>query len=220
MKLAPASVVLNNMPAHQIGGAQRNGARYRSFKMPRRERGIVLIIALIMLGLISILAITSVRNATSSESVSGNVRTTELGSQAAEIALRHCESSVLAMLSNASGMPSTYATTFSASNMLPFTTPAQWQNMGNWDSASSPAYVLPLTMVNQPGLATTTYKRPPECMVEALPVMPGGTGSVVNSSRSFIITARGFGPDVMAASANRNRPVGSEIWMQSQIDVQ
>lgn len=219
MKPDPAPMALNNMPAPRIGRAQYHSARYRSFGLPRRERGIVLIIALIMLGLISILAITSFRNASTSESVSGNVRTTELGSQSAEIALRHCEASVLAMLSNASGAPTSYVTTFSASNILPFTTPAQWQNTGNWDSASSAAYVLPLTMVNQPGLATT-YKRPPECMVEALPVMPAGAGSVVNSSRSFVVTARGFGPDVVAASANRSRPVGSEIWMQSQIDVQ
>lgn len=182
--------------------------------------GIVLIIALIMLGVISLLAIVSVRNAASSESVAGNVRTTELATQAAEIALRHCEASVVATLSTASGTPSTYPTTFKSSDMLLMTIPARWQNTANWDSPTSVAYVLPLSMMNQPGMATTTYKRPPECMVESVPVMPAGVGAVISTSTSFVITARGFGPEVIAASVSRSRPVGAEVWMQSQIDVQ
>ena len=42
------------------------------------ERGIVLVIALILLVIIYLLAVTSLRNAASSESVAGNVRTTAL----------------------------------------------------------------------------------------------------------------------------------------------
>ena len=173
-----------------------------------------------MLAVISLLAIVSVRNAASTESVAGNVRTTELATQAAEIALRHCEASVLATLSAASGTPSLYSTTFNSSNVLPATVPAQWQDTANWDRTNSAAYVLPLGMVNQPGMATTTYKRPPECMVEPLTVMPPDAGAVLSTSTSFVITARGFGPEVLAATANRSRPVGSEVWMQSQIDIQ
>ena len=40
---------------------------------------------MIMLIIVSLLAVTSMRNASSSESVSGNVRTTELATQAADI---------------------------------------------------------------------------------------------------------------------------------------
>lgn len=184
------------------------------------QRGIVLIIALIMLGLISLLAMLSVRNATSTESVAGNVRTTELATQAAELALRHCEASVLAMLSSAAGTPSTYATTFDSNNVLPVAIPAKWQDTANWDSEASAAYVLPLKMVNQPGIVPSTYKRPPECMVEPLAVTPPGAGAVVSISTSFVITARGFGPEVPAATPDRRRPVGTEVWVQSQIDLQ
>ena len=46
--------------------------------VPRRQQGVVLVIALILLVLISLLAVNSVKNSGSSESVAGNVRTTEL----------------------------------------------------------------------------------------------------------------------------------------------
>jgi Tfp pilus assembly protein PilX len=89
-------------------------------RLPQPQRGVVLIIALILLVVISLLAVTSVRNAGSTATVAGNVRTTELATQAAEIALRHCESSVLAVVSGTSA----YATTFDASNILTANTPA------------------------------------------------------------------------------------------------
>src|SRR3954463_11826450 len=55
------------------------------------ERGIVLIIALVMLAIISLLAVMTVRNTTSSEAVNGNVRLQQLATEAAEFALRYCE---------------------------------------------------------------------------------------------------------------------------------
>lgn len=182
-----------------------------------RQRGVVLIIALLMLVVISLLATASIRNATSTESVAGNVRTTELATQAAEIALRHCEASVLDTLSVAAGGASAYATTFTNFNILTPATPPRWQNIAIWDSVSPATYVLPLSLVNQPDMLVT-YRRAPECMVEPLPVMSSDT-SVVNTT-SFVITARGFGPEVAAADAHRSRPAGSEVWLQSQIDLQ
>ena len=184
---------------------------------PHRQHGVVLIIALIMLVVISMLAVRSMRNASSTETISGNVRTTELATQAAEIALRHCEASVVNIVAVAGGGTATYTTTFVASNILPAstTTSAQWQDTTVWDSTSTAAYVLPLAMVNQTGL-TSTYKRAPECMVEPLPTMMTATGAV-STTASFVITARGFGPEV---AANRNRPQGSEIWLQSHIELE
>ena len=82
-----------------------------------------------------------------------------------------------------------------------------------WDSTSTSAFVLPAALVNQPGMAYDTYKRPPECMVEQLPAVTTGT------STFYIITARGFGPEVAVADAARSRPVGSEIWLQSSIEL-
>ncbi len=182
------------------------------------QRGVVLIIALILLVVISLLAVTSMRNVSSSESVASNVRTSELATQAAEIALRHCESSVLEVLNVAAGATPTFTTTFTASNMFTTAvTPARWQSVSTWDSTSTATYVLPLSLVNQAGL-TSTYKRPPECMVEPLPMVIAGKTSV-SQTASFVITSRGFGPEVAAADSARSRPSGSEVWMQSHVEL-
>jgi Tfp pilus assembly protein PilX len=186
----------------------------RAKGMPR-QRGVVLIVALILLVVISLLSITSLRNVATTETIAGNVRTT---TQAADIALRHCESSVIELMSVASGGTPTFTTTFVASNILPASSPAQWQNTSVWDSPSTAAYILPSSMVNQ-GSMTESYKRPPECMVEPLPVvLPGST--TPNTTTSFVITARGFGPEVAAANASRSRPVGTEVWLQSHIELE
>ena len=186
------------------------------------QRGVVLVIALILLVVISLLAVAGMRNAGSSENISGNVRTTELATQAAEIALRHCESSVLKIRKNAQGdttsPEATYPTTFTPTNILTAASPPHWQDTaGNWDVAPSSVYVIPMSFLNQTGMAIATYLREPECMVEPLPVMLSN-GTVVNTS-SFVITARGFGPEVAAADGSRSRPVGSEVWLQSNIQL-
>ena len=193
------------------------------------QRGVVLIMALIMLVVISLLATLSMRNATSTESISGNVRTTELATQAAEIALRYCEEAVAQSI----GWPGTL-------DPLPFipafsSTPL-WSVLTNWDGATSsaapadptgPVLVIPSTSINQAG-AGVTFKRPPECMVERMQMVAPGNTAVITST-TFVITARGFGPDVAAdTSGVRPRPKrgsedskerGSEVWMQSTIEL-
>jgi Tfp pilus assembly protein PilX len=187
--------------------------------LPLPQRGVVLVISLVLLVLISLLAVTSLRNAGSSENVAGNARTAELATQAADIALRHCEASVLKLQLNAYGdtvsPEATYATTFGAANILPAMDPPTWQRLATWDSVSMASFVLPLSAVNQTGVAATTYKRPPECMVEQI-----STAGAAAGPQFYVITARGFGPEVGAANAVRSRPSGSEVWLQSHIELQ
>lgn len=193
----------------------RNTLKMKKIRSQQSQSGVVLVVALIMLVVISILAVTSMRNSASTEALAGNIRTTELATQAAEIALRHCESSVVEILTVASGATSTgYITTLTAANILPAATPPRWQNIATWDSASTSTFVLPSSLVG----STSTYKRPPECMIETLPVMASGS-SAISSTTSFVITARGFGPEV-AADATRARPQGSEVWLQSHIELE
>ncbi|WP_235579785.1 pilus assembly PilX family protein [Ramlibacter sp. Leaf400] len=186
---------------------------------PRRKKqhGIVLIVSIVLLVIVSVLAAFSTRNAASTENISGNVRLTELATQAAELALRHCEDSVAEVIAVGAGAAASYDTTFTLANILPAGMEGAWQSAAQWDSATSPAYVVPLARVNQSDL-TTTYKRPPECMVAPVPfVLPNGS---ISTTAAFIVTARGFGPEVSAADADRSRPVGTEIWLQSQIELQ
>ena len=175
-----------------------------------RQSGVVLIISLIMLVVISILATLSIRNATSSEKVSSNVRTTELASQAAEIALRYCEEAVL-QISSGTGPLTSLPT------VLSYSSPPAWQTITNWDGSTSAPFVIPDASINQVD-ATVTFNRAPECLVEHMQVVDS-TGAISTTS-TYTITARGFGPEVPAATSARTRPTGSEVWMQSTIELE
>jgi len=176
------------------------------------QRGIVLIIALIMLVVVSLLATLSIRNAVSGEAVSGNVRTTQLASQAAEVALRYCENAVVAI---AAGSPPASAPTI-LPNPLTLAAPSRGTNPAYWDVVTTDVFVVPAAEVNQTG--STTFQRAPECMVERVPVV--NSAGVLANTTTYQITARGFGPEVAAADATRSRPAGSEVWMQSVIEIQ
>lgn len=225
---------------------------------PSQQQGVVLVIALIMLVIISLFTVTSIRSAISSESIANNVRMVELATQAADIALRHCEKSAVRALKDLAGFGDTTTTnacngnekypyqgfdttlgttnasvnqcvkaavaggqtTVSATQTV--ATPRQiiwggagteWQNLATWDSTTTKTFVLPLSMVG-----TATFKRPPECMVESLSgARPTGAGTGRFTS-TFVVTARGFGPEVSAADNNRSRPLGTEVWLQSTIE--
>lgn len=195
----------------------------RATRPHRGQGGVVLIMALIMLVVISMMAVMSVRNASSSEGVNANVRQTQLANQAAETALRYCEDAVLNMVSNGTGIfnitspPNSSTVAFDATYVKDYVvgTPTSMV-ASNWDSttATNKILVLPTSTVNRSGI-TSTFNRAPECMVErTVPV------TVTNTySTNFIITARGFGPEVAAAASTRSRPTGSEAWLQSSLEL-
>ena len=181
-----------------------------SVSRPTTQDGVVLIIALVLLVVISLLAVTSIRNAGSSESVSSNVRTTELATQAADMALRYCEAKAFEMR---------------AADTTPVGTLNQWKSMNNWDGSWSDksdlfknsSFVLDGSVVNQSG---STYRRPPECMVEEqIPLVVPSDPPL--TSKFYTITARGFGPEVPALiGGNRIRPAGGEVWLQSTLEIE
>ena len=180
---------------------------------PAAQRGVVLIIALVMLVVISLLTTLSIRSAVSTESVSGNVRTTEMATQAAEIALRYCEEAVVQIASGTVTLTVTPAILTYDSATYP-----RWNKATTtWDISPSDAFVIPTANVNPGGAAPVTYKRRPECLVERMPVVRAGA---LSTTSTYVITARGFGPEVAAADGARSRPQGTEVWMQSTIEIQ
>jgi Tfp pilus assembly protein PilX len=194
--------------------------QYCSSTHDSRQSGVVLIMTMIMLVLISVASASAIKGSSSSESVTNHSRTQQLAMQAAEAALLSCERQTITYLQGviAASAPSSTATT----PTQPFDIQAapapdssfnyahQWRDVTNvWDSSSSLVVtVLPLSLVN----ASTTnifsaYQRAPECVVEMYE--PG------NNNRA-VITARGFGPEV---AAGRGKPIGSEVWLQSIVQV-
>lgn len=172
-----------------------------------KQDGVVLIIALIMLVVVSMLATLSIRNATSSEAVSGAVRTTQLASQAAETALRICEDTLYAVQKGTLAAPADWSVAVYDASL-------HYTDLTKWDSASADIYVIPLASVNT---GTATFKRGPECMVENMRVAKT-TAPYFSISTTYIITARGFGPEV-SADAARGRPDGTEVWLQSTVEL-
>ena len=184
----------------------------------RSQAGVVLIMALIMLVVISLLATLSIRNATSGEAVSGNVRTTALANQAAEIALRYCEDTLAAI-----HPPVTVPVT------APMAAPAGWNELAysgaalhgtdttKWDGGPKPeVFLIPLTSVNS---GSVTFHRAPECMVESIRVARAAA-PFFDTTSTYVITARGFGPEVDDAVATvRARPQGTEVWLQSTVEL-
>lgn len=178
------------------------------------QSGVVLVIALIMLMILSMVSIVTLRQASSSTQVSGNTRTQMMATQAADMALKICESRVTNFLTSAAGA--------TLNPRMPVTGDVlqRWEPvnnvMVNWDLAASktvdfpdtvPANhytaVLTATDLNVPA---NTYRRFPECMAE---FRINGLGNII------IITVRGFGPEVAAADQNRTPPNGTEVWLQS-----
>ena len=189
-----------------------------------QQRGVALVIALILLVVVSLLAATTLRNAASTEQINSNVRQSQLAQQAAETALRYCEDAVINWAGAATGATTFRFTTPASANpaelqvsmILELVAAPISQVATNWDANSTNAYplILPLGVVNPPGASYDTYQRPPECIIERL---SPATASTYYSN--FTITARGFGPEVSAADSSRSRPTGSEVWMQSTIEL-
>jgi len=171
----------------------------------RKQRGVVLIMSLVMLVIVSLLAATTMKSALSSESISASVRLSQLAHQSAEAALRFCEAAALEIANGKS--PGPVAQDLSS--------PPLWQNMAStWDTNNNAVYVVDLALVNNSG---APYKRPPECLIEHL----AATGSAQHN-RLFSVTARGFGPEVakVPSGAADRRPAGSEVFLQSTIELE
>ncbi|TXT36031.1 MAG: hypothetical protein FD135_4546 [Comamonadaceae bacterium] len=177
-----------------------------------RERGVVLVISLVILIVISMLSVSSLRSVSASEITSGNVRKTEMANQAAEFVLRYCEEEVTKFKNGE-------ATAISIND---YADPPLWdaidpktKALTNWDGAgtSDKINVPDSSMLNQTSLKYATYRRLPECMIEPTEDKSPADATV------FRITARGFGPEVSAVDNKRSRPNGSEAWLQSTITV-
>lgn len=187
-------------------------------KRRKGQRGLVLVVALIFLTVLFLIGAVAIRTAQSTESIAGAVRTSELAIQAAEVALRHCEQSVVEVMRVAQGLPASYPTTFGPQHILPRAQADAWESAQAWDNPLVPLYTLPLEMLNQPAPAFAMYKRPPECMVAPIATVPTSSAALSDTA-TFVVTARGFGPEVspVPPTAASRRPDGTEVWLQTHV---
>ena len=181
-----------------------------------RERGVVLVITLILVVILSLLGTVAIRNATQTERSINGVRTSQVAQEAAETALRFCEQIVL--FSDEGKPYEEYGTTGLTEKVITTTisseqdTNAAWRTAGNWVGAN--AIVVPdhyfkkykSAAIDSDATALTVA---PRCMIQK--IQNTNTPPLVG----YLITARGFANNAKFDSDTGKITYGAESWMQS-----
>ncbi len=183
--------------------------------MASGQRGVSLLIVLIMLVVIGLTSAASLRSASSNERISNNFRMHALAEQYAEAALRYCETQLT--LADGARVDS-----LKEASMRAFTGAAYpaWANPLTWTGAGGAATSLTLVPEALVKSADSAFKPAhlPQCAVEILsiPLTPNGVPAV--AADAYVITARGFSTDY-SASAQGASLTGSVVWLQSLVSV-
>jgi Tfp pilus assembly protein PilX len=181
------------------------------FQRPRwsthkKEKGVVLPIALIMLVIISFAGLLAARNSASYEQFSNNMRTNQVARQSAEAALRYCERVAIDQVENegvnyAADAGKIVSTTLTSDANI---SDGEWNKKASWDDAA--ANLIEVTLdpgSNVSDAAKSRYAtNSPTCIIQPL----------INDR--FLITARGLSNDASVDSDGLLES-GSEVWLQS-----
>jgi type IV pilus assembly protein PilX len=177
---------------------------FRSTPSKSRQTGISLIIVMVMLIVIGLTSAAAIRNATTGEKFTNNIRVQNLAQQYAEAALRYCEIEMGKATADR-------VATLADANILTVAVGAAtgWENTVTWTGtggASASKTVLLEARVKSSDSAFKPSKMP-ECVVEKQ--------TLADTTSSYVITARGFSPDYTADSSTGITTGGSVVWLQS-----
>lgn len=179
---------------------------HRPVSLPRQQRGIVLVVALILLGIVGVTSTMAIRSAMEGDTISSSLRSINLTDQAAETALRWCE--LQARIADIAAAASAVVVTPSL--------PADGAPAGRWTTVAgmdANSVRVPLAVMSAAGLVN--FPNLPQCMVEeAQNLSLPSDGDTQLGYRSFIVTVRAFSPDYNRGGANT---AGSEVWLQSNL---
>lgn len=176
---------------------------------PLSQRGAVLAISLIFLGVLSLAAMYTMRGSILGEQVSKNIRANEVARQAAETALRYCEDEVrrgsAAVIVNQASLA-----------LAPGAMPDEWQTRSNLFDDDK-ATTVPASQLAASGMRDLPVA--PRCIVESynLPPAPGEDPRSVGFLRPHLVTAVGFSPDYELGADDGPAISGSEVWLQSVV---
>ncbi len=175
-----------------------------------RQKGVVLIVALIMMAVIGVSSSIALKGALSQDMVSANQRARSMASQAAEAALRYCEASV-----TASNLTGAQAAIQRAPALSTGETPL-WAQADTWTSQSPFVVPLPDTFRFD---GSEAPPRAPECLIQEVTLSPMPSLDPLSPApEAYIITARGFSGDYQEA-ANNTPIAGAVVWLQSSIQI-
>lgn len=164
-------------------------------KIHCQAAGLSLVMVLVLLAAMSLGAVASLRLLAGTHKVGSSFRMQALALQAAEAALRYCESQLL--LPEASRPAGLRDADLPQASMQ---SPA-WKQAARWQSALLPA--LPPAWWDA---AASRGVPSPACLVETQ-ALPGG--------RVHVVTARGFAPDWRGDAATGRTDAGAVAWLQA-----
>ncbi len=175
-----------------------------------KQRGVVLVIALIMLGVIGLTTSLAIRSVTLGDRIGNNIRTRQMAYDAAEVALRWCEEQVItrsALLPVVAEIADTDSVT---------SVNAAWRNVANWNNATP--IPLNLLVINTQGLNVQPYGAgtTPLCLAQDL-ILRKSPDAAIELDRAVQITARGFSPDFVNRANANGQSRGTEVWLQSNM---
>jgi type IV pilus assembly protein PilX len=179
------------------------------------QRGLSLVVVLIMLVVIGLTAASAMRSATTSQKVTNNVRMDNLAQQYAEAALRYCEGQL--QLADAIRVNSLKIAVIPTVDMTVVGATPAWQNVTSWTGAagsggaSATRTSLPQGQYSTAGLSSVLPAKAPECVAEIQNI--GAPAFTVT-----VVTARGFSSNY-SADVNGNTVSGSVVWLQSIINL-
>jgi type IV pilus assembly protein PilX len=162
------------------------------------ERGVALIVALVVLVIIGLTSAAVMRGALSSDLVTNNTRVQTLATQAAQVALKYCETQL--------GLPPPIPIILLPAPPDP-DTPLDWLDFGNWSDVDKVNTVKEEYMKSE--LSTFAPSRMPQCMAQRSTV---GVGAAAKPT--IVVVARGFSPDYQADGNTGATLAGSVVWLQ------
>ena len=183
--------------------------RYLPSAAPRAQAGVSLIIVLIMLVIIGLTSAAAMRNATSGEKLTNNIRLQNLAQQYAEAALRYCEAEMIK--ADADRVATLAEANISTTPVGTADAATGWGQASSWTGAGGIAATktaLPEAWVRSQD-SSFRPSRLPECVVERQGLADG--------SLAYVITARGFSPGYTADGVSGVTTAGSVVWLQSLV---
>lgn len=181
-----------------------------------QERGVVMVITLILIVILTLLGTFAIRNATQSERSINGIRSAEVAREAAETALRFCEQ--VAIFDGDSKDYTEYATTGLRDKIITTTVgsesdaEAAWRTSSNWTGGNVinvPAAYFKKTTGGSADADALQLVTAPRCLIQKIETTstPKLTG--------YLITARGFANNAAFDTSTGKSTKGAESWMQS-----
>ncbi|RQO62905.1 hypothetical protein DBV14_03310 [Variovorax sp. KBW07] len=178
----------------------------------RRQRGVVLVITLILIVILSLLGTFAIRNATQSERSINGIRSAEVAREAAETALRFCEQ---VAIFDSEGKDYTEYGTPSPRGQIVSTTigsesdpAAVWRLEANWKENAN-AIAVPEAYYKKDSGGTAPLTNAPLCLIQKI------ESTSTPKLTGYLITARGFANNAKFTSSTGKSAQGAESWMQS-----